>query len=210
MKPNDLILPFATLSMSGWASAETAIKLALTTDLLQRFRLCPLQDNAMNKAHPANRFKLSQGFSLIELIMVIVILGILATTLLSRFADLGRDARIAAVKHMEGTLKTAAALLHSVCMIKTPCATTAGFFYLPYDGRTLLINNTYPEAGDVIGGDQIDTIITQSGFAVVLANNLTTRFDLIGAPNPATCSVAYRQAVSLGEEPTITVTISGC
>jgi hypothetical protein len=96
------------------------------------------------------------------------------------------------------------------CILKPGCSMTAGFFYLPYNNKTLLINNAYPEAGDVIGGDQIDVLIDQNGFNVVLANNLTTRFDLMGAPTPSACSVAYKQAASLGAEPTISVITSGC
>ena len=151
-----------------------------------------------------------QGFTLVELVAVIVILGILAAVALPRFANLAREARLASLKTLEGAVRTAAIQLHSVCMVKASCSTTSGFFYLPYDGRTLLINNGYPEAGDVIGGDQIDTIITQSGFDVVLVDNLTTRFELHGAPTPSACSVAYKQAASLGAEPTITVIFTGC
>lgn len=155
-------------------------------------------------------FTSQRAFTLIELISVIAILGVLAAVGTARYADLGREARLAALKSMEGTLRSAATLLHNVCLIEPRCATTPGFFYLSYDGRTLLINNAYPEAGDVIGGDQIDTIITQNGFDVVLVNNLTTRFDLRGAPIPATCSMSFKQAINLGDQPTITVAISGC
>jgi len=55
----------------------------------------------------------TDGFTLIELVLVIVILGVLAAFALPRFSDLSTDARLAALDSLAGTMKSAISIVRS-------------------------------------------------------------------------------------------------
>ena len=61
--------------------------------------------------------KRSAGFTLIELIIVIVILGILAVTAAPKFMNLQSDARKSTVSSLSGAVKSAASMAYSKAII---------------------------------------------------------------------------------------------
>ena len=54
-----------------------------------------------------------KGFTLIELVVVIVILGILSAIAIPKFMDLQRDARISAVQGLVGAVKSSVSLVYN-------------------------------------------------------------------------------------------------
>jgi MSHA pilin protein MshA len=61
--------------------------------------------------------KRQQGFTLIELVVVIIILGILAVTAAPKFINLQSDARASSLEGMKGALKGANSLVYSKAII---------------------------------------------------------------------------------------------
>jgi MSHA pilin protein MshA len=150
-----------------------------------------------------------RGFTLIELVVVIVILAILGGLTLPRYLKLGQDARVAAVQQMAGALSTASAQLRAKCGLTQGCPMTAGWYPMDYNGQTFAMWNGYVDAGDDYASVEIEAAVTYSGFTLVKTPTMHT-FTKDGAPTPANCSATYREARWAGDEAAVSVLTSGC
>lgn len=139
------------------------------------------------------------GFTLIELVVVITILGILAAFAVPRFASLEGEARSAATTALQGSLRSSAALAHALWLAQGQPSTPVSM-----EGVAITMVNGYPNLATID-----DTLASTDGFNYEPTTGVFSKTNSDGSL-VANCTVTYAQAASAGAAPGIALDVSGC
>ncbi|OBS94397.1 MSHA biogenesis protein MshA [Vibrio tasmaniensis] len=146
------------------------------------------------------------GFTLIELVVVIVILGILAVTAAPRFLNLQDDARNASLEGLKGAMQGAAGIVYGRSAINgvenIETSTVSGA-----NNTDITTTRGYPQASSSGIGNSIEI---GTDWAIVSGSDSTTTSiqytfsDAADAGN-SDCNVQYSMTTTEGSTPVITV-----
>lgn len=150
------------------------------------------------------------GFTLLELVIVIVVLGILAALAIPRFISLQREARIAVVDSLFNSMRSGSNVIYakSAAIGESDNATDSIDIDGPGPGGFIGTNFGYPQAEQADLNLLFDNLSARYGFTGGgPAPGATITINLDGI---ATCAVTYTSPATAGATPIITRNILGC
>lgn len=148
--------------------------------------------------------KKQAGFTLIELVIVIIILGILAVTAAPKFLNLQDDARTATLKGVEGSLNSAGAMVYSKAVIAGKDTAETESLDIG-NGVSVAIAYGYPQATEADLKKVLELSTDDWSFGAATSGSIQIFPAGISAASASNCFVTYTQAAS-GSLPTSEVT----
>ncbi len=137
--------------------------------------------------------RIQKGFTMIELVMVIVILGILAAVAIPRFIDLQSNAQQAAVDGVAGSLATASSINYAGCSAVGNTVTA---------GKCIAVS----QCSDVASAITPALTLGTAGAAIADTYNLLADTAATGNGTEATCTLQISKS---GTTYTATYTVTG-
>ncbi|MDP8568417.1 pilus assembly FimT family protein [Methylophilus aquaticus] len=146
----------------------------------------------------------SYGFTLIEMVVVILVLSILAATAVARIADTSTQTRLASLKSFKGTLFSVANMAKGMCLSDVQCNIdeTNGNTSTTIDGHRIYFHYGYPVGWlggtDADGAGSLQQLIDSGKFRIDAGQSSTTQavYLMEGAPDHTQCKLIYSLAPS--------------
>ncbi len=144
----------------------------------------------------------SKGFSIIELVIVIVIIGTLSAFAIPKYIEIRSDARVASIQTAFGAIKAASAMVHALYLAPggTPTSVTMDNISINIGAGT-----QYGDSASMAAAAGI-TFGALPGNYYALSASAPLVISIINATTPGNCAVSYVN----GNPPAISIVTTGC